>query len=126
MVVTGLLDTSILIDVLRKYPPALAWLTRSLNIGVSQVVWLEVLDGVQNKPDQQLALRLLKSFDVVELEQGDVHWALERLIAFRLSHNVGVMDCLIASVSYRLQVPLFTSNLKHFTPLLGALAQKAY
>jgi predicted nucleic acid-binding protein len=47
-------------------------------------------------------------------------------MVFTLSHGVGIMDCLIASVSYRLQVPLYTRNLKHFTPLLGALAQTPY
>jgi hypothetical protein len=28
--------------------------------------------------------------------------------------------------SYRLQLPLYTRNLKHFAPLLGKLAQEPY
>jgi hypothetical protein len=37
-----------------------------------------------------------------------------------------VIDCLIAAPSHRLNVPLYTMNLKHFTPLLGALAVRPY
>jgi predicted nucleic acid-binding protein len=37
-----------------------------------------------------------------------------------------MMDALIASAAYRLRVPLFTRNLKHFQPMLGPLVQKPY
>jgi predicted nucleic acid-binding protein len=51
---------------------------------------------------------------------------MEAQMRYELSHGVGMMDCLIASVSYRLQLPLYTHNLKHFAPLLNDLAQKPY
>lgn len=35
-------------------------------------------------------------------------------------------DCLIAAPAQRLGVPLYTRNLKHFSPLLGDLAVMAY
>jgi predicted nucleic acid-binding protein len=53
-------------------------------------------------------------------------WAMDQQEKFALSHNVGMNDCLIASISYRLQLPLYTTNLKHFIPLLNNLAQKPY
>jgi predicted nucleic acid-binding protein len=53
-------------------------------------------------------------------------WAREKLLKHRLSHNIDAFDCLIAAPSYRLQFPLYTRNLKHFTPLLGKLAQQPY
>ncbi len=43
-----------------------------------------------------------------------------------LSHGLDSMDCLIASANHRLGIPLYTCNLKHFTPLLGDLAHKPY
>lgn len=39
---------------------------------------------------------------------------------------LGMDDCLIASVAHRLQVPLYTHNLKDMTPLIGELALKPY
>ncbi|NWF68509.1 MAG: hypothetical protein HXY40_05435 [Chloroflexi bacterium] len=55
---------------------------------------------------------------------ADIDWAADRLADFRLSHGVEIMDCLIAAPCHRLQLPLYTHNLKHLTPLLGALAHK--
>lgn len=60
------------------------------------------------------------------LTQGDLDWAMQAQMQYELSHGVGMMDCLIASVSYRLQIALYTHNLKHFAPLLGSLAQPPY
>ena len=37
-----------------------------------------------------------------------------------------LVDLLIAAPSQRLQLPLYTHNLKHLSPLLGTLAQKPY
>ncbi len=45
----------------------------------------------------------------------------------RLSHGAAMNDCLIASVCHRLQVPLYTHNLKDMRILIGAeLAVKPY
>lgn len=40
--------------------------------------------------------------------------------------NVDAFDCLVAALSFRLQLPLYTRNLKYFAPLLGHLAQQPY
>lgn len=71
-------------------------------------------------------LNLLHRFEKVYVNQADMDWAYQQQIQFHLSHNVGAMDCLIAASAYRLQVPLYTRNLKHFAPLLGGLAQEPY
>ena len=54
----------------------------------------------------------------------DLNWAMQQLRQYRLSHNVGILDCLIAAPAHRLQIPLYTRNLKHLEPLLGTLAQQ--
>jgi predicted nucleic acid-binding protein len=84
------------------------------------------IEGTLDSKGLRRALTLLKDFDHIELTPSDLEWANDQLIRFHLSHNIGMMDCLIASASQRLQIPLYTTNLKHFTPLLGSLAQKPY
>jgi len=86
--VTGLLDTVVVVDLLRSYPPAAAWLAGQ-------------------SPE-------------------DFDWAIRQALRLRLSHNVGPMDCLIASSAHRLGLPLYSRNLKHFAPLLGNLARAPY
>lgn len=90
------------------------------------MVWFEVVDGAENKSDQQKATTLLKDFELVETTTVDFEWAAAQFLRFRLSHNVDWFDCLIAAPCHRLQLPLYTRNLKHFTPLLGGLAQQPY
>ncbi|MEZ4670167.1 MAG: hypothetical protein R3E39_19855 [Anaerolineae bacterium] len=51
---------------------------------------------------------------------------MKQLFRLRLSHNVDSFDFLIAALAHRLQLPLYTRNLKHFGPLLGGLAVVAY
>ncbi len=124
--VTALLDTSVLVDLLRKHPPADSWLATQQRLGIAPVVWLELLEGVANKRTQRRALSLLKRFERVDLTSADFDWAIQQAVLFRLSHSVDAMDCLIAAVSNRLQVPLYTRNLRHFAPLLGPLARQPY
>ena len=124
--VKALLDTSILIDLLRRFTPAITWFTNQSDLGISSVVWLELLQGAQNTLAQQKAQQLLQQLERIEIIDEDFNWAIKQLIRYNLSHNVGGVDCLIAATSYRLQVPLYTMNLKHFTPILGTLAQRPY
>ncbi len=124
--IAGLLDSSILIDALRSYIPAEQWLLTQTDLGASQSTILELLQGARTKLDQQKTLRRLRLFQIVDTTPADLAWAIIQLERYGLSHNVGAMDCLIAASAYRLQVPLYTRNLKHFMPLLGGLAQEPY
>jgi len=124
--VDSLLDSAVFVDVLRDYEPARDWLAKQGQLGVTHVVWLEILDGAPNKRAQRHALELLRRFAVVEITAADMRWAVEQLVRLRLSHNVDPFDCLIASVAYRLQLPLYSHNLKHFGPLIGDLAVRPY
>lgn len=124
--VSALLDTSIVVDLLRGYPPALMWNRTQRDLGVSRAAWMEILDGVENKPKQHIAVGLLNVYQLVELNTDDLVWASQQLLLYRLSHGIDSFDCMIASVHHRLQIPLYTRNLKHFTPLIGMLAQSPY
>lgn len=126
--VEAFVDTMVLVDLIRNYPPAARWIAAQSTerFGITPGVWLELVEGAQNKQAQAMAVRLLNQFEMTYYIKADMDWAMEQLMAFNLSHNIDLVDCLIASVSYRLQLPLYTRNLKHFRPLLGALAQTPY
>lgn len=124
--VDGLLDTSIIIDVIRRYPAAENWIANAGVFGITPIVGLELLDGVQNKREVPPLIRQIKRFERVKFAEEDYDWATEKLSILKLSHNVGIMDCLIAAPADRLQLPLYTRNLRHFAPLLGVLAVKPY
>ena len=124
--VAGLLDSSVMIDVLRDYEPARLWLAGQGQLGVTRIVWLELLEGAANRRAQQRALALLRRFEIVEMTTDDMQWAVEQMVRWGLSHRVDAFDCLIAAVCPRLALPLYTRNLRHFVPLIGDLAQTPY
>jgi predicted nucleic acid-binding protein len=120
------IDTAVVVDLLRGYPPAQVWYSTQQDLGVCRSVWMEVLEGATNKHDQQNAIKLLQSFILVTQPDEDIEWAVQSLRKFKLSHNVDAFDCLIAAATHRLNVTLYTRNMKHFSPLLGKLAAKPY
>jgi len=126
--VVALIETSVVVDIIRGYSPALNWLQAQSqpSLGITPIIWMEVIRGGDNKAERSRAAQFMAAFEMLYLTQADLDWAMEMQIRYELSHGVGMMDCLIASVSHRLQLPLYTHNLKHFAPLLGSLAQKPY
>ena len=122
------LDTDILIEILRGTPEAAKWLNahRDRTIGIPVIVRMEILQGARNKREQQVLIRELRKFHVLHLESGDTERALSWFESFYLSHNLGIMDCLIASIAVRLDKPLYTFNIKHYRPIKELDVQLPY
>ena len=123
----AILDTTVVVHYFRKNPAAQAWVdTQSDRLSLVSVTWLEVMQGAGSKEKQATCKAILGRFDVIYLTDADQKWAMQQMEQFRLSHGVTTNDCLIASVCHRLQVPLYTHNLKDMTPIIGDLAVKPY
>jgi predicted nucleic acid-binding protein len=127
-VVDMLLDTNILVDMLRGYQPAVEWKNEQGDaiMGISSIVRLEVVQGTQNKIALNRAIKFLKQFQVINLTLKDQDWALLQLVRFNLSHNIDLTDALIAAPAYRLQKALFTRNSKYFVPMIPTLIHQPY
>jgi predicted nucleic acid-binding protein len=124
--IDAVLDTTVVLHLFRKYQPAINWFNNQQRYGVPSVTWLEVMEGASNKANQAQCKNLLSQFDTLYLTSADQQWAIEQLERFQFSHHIGMNDCLIAAVAYRLQLPLYTHNLSDMVPMLGDLAVKPY
>ena len=124
----GIIDSTVVIHLLRNNTQAEVWTaTLPARLSLTPITWLEVIYGAQNKRVQAATTALLSRFDMVYLTQADMDWAMQQLLTYRLSHGIAIMDCLIASVAHRLQVPLYTDNVRDMTILLGSsLVVKPY
>jgi predicted nucleic acid-binding protein len=127
-VIDAILDTSILIDLLRAYPPAQEWFASlgPRKVGITPVVWMEAIQGATDATKRAQAIRFLRQFRIEHPTEDDNRWAMRQTARFHLSHGIQLQDCLIACVAARLAVPLYTANLKHFLPLPGLDASKPY
>jgi predicted nucleic acid-binding protein len=122
----AVVDTTVVIHLLRRYKPALAWFNNNQTYGVTSTTWMEVMQGTTSKANQTQARGILDQFEMLYLLAADQQWAMDQLAAFQFSHHIGMSDCQIAAVAHRLNLPLYTHNLKDMTPLVGTLAVKPY
>ena len=100
-----LLDSDVLIDLLRKYPPAMAWfdaLQEDEELVVSGYVVMELIQGCRNKVEQDRVQREFAAYGVVWLSQTDCDQALAVFTTYRLSHNAGLLDVLIGQTAVAL------------------------
>ena len=122
----GVVDTTVLIHLFRGNLAAHRWIAGQQRLTITVVSWLEFMRGAPGKAGQKQSLRLMRQFSLEYLTQSDQRWAMLQMLRYRLSHGVSLTDCLIASVCYRLKVPLYTDNIKDFLPMLGGLVIKPY
>lgn len=113
-----LLDTDILIDILREYTPARHWAqeNQNLRIGIPVVVRMELIQGARNQFELHTLTQQLDAYTTLYLKTEDSVQALKWFEQLRLSRGVGLLDCFIAAMAHRLQIPLCTFNNKHYSP----------
>jgi predicted nucleic acid-binding protein len=117
-----------MIDVLRRYPPALAWLT---SLGTTQLVLpgyvvMELIQGCRNKAEQDQVERALTTYQIVWPSVAACDAALASFSQHRLSHSLGIIDALIGHTAIELGTPLHTFNQKHYDPITGLTTVQPY
>lgn len=118
---SAFLDTNVIIDILRRKPESLDWLSEQKEpLLITPMVWMEIVAGVRNKKELQPTLDVLNFFQLIYPETQDLDWAMHQQKRLRpIGMAIDIMDYIIASVCFRFATPMYTHNLKHFRPLLG-------
>ncbi|HEX9733648.1 MAG TPA: PIN domain-containing protein [Thermoanaerobaculia bacterium] len=122
-----LLDTDVLIDVLRGHPPAVAWFTGLTELPrVPGFVVMELIQDAENKDRVDKAMKLVKPLSVVWPEPAHCDRALADFESFHLSHNLGLLDALIAACALGHSATLLTFNAKHYRVISGLRLEQPY
>ena len=114
------LDTSVVIDVLRGSAPATRWLSSLDAVPVcSEVTRTEVLRGVRSA-ERAPTERLLQALRWIAVDERVSRRAGELGRRYRGSHRgLGVADLLIAATALELGAEVATANLRHFPMFAG-------
>lgn len=123
-----LLDTDVMIDVLREYPPAVEWLD---SLGEEEIflpgfVVMELIQGCRNKGEQEKVEKELGAYGMVWPLAETCDEALSVFARYHLSHGLGVLDVLIGQMAVALNLPLHTFNQKHYTAVPNLKTVQAY
>jgi len=124
-----LLDSDVMIDLLRQYPPATGWfdaLDDEEELLLPGYVVMELIQGCRNKVEQERLRLELATYGVVWLAPGDCDESLDVFTEYHLSHNAGLLDVLIGQTAVALEVPLYTFNQKHYRFVPGLQTIQPY
>jgi predicted nucleic acid-binding protein len=122
-----LLDSDILIDVQRGYPPAVLWFD-SLDEppAVPGLVIMELVQDAKNKKQVREAIALVAPLARVWPTGPQCDQALAVLLQYRQSHGVGLVDALIGACAAGLAATLCTFNVKHYKVIPGLVTLQPY
>lgn len=120
------LDTSVLIDILRGSEPATRWFAGLEGVPhCSEVTRAEVLRGVRSH-ERDLTERILGGLEWSAVDERVSRRAGELGRTYRTSHTgLDVSDLLIAATALELGAPVATRNLRHFPMFEGLTAPYA-
>ena len=116
---TLLLDTSVLVALIRQQGPAMKWISGQLRtpLAVSAATVLEIERGVQNDADRVKAQAAMSVLLVIGMDEVIAARAGALLRRYAPSHGIDLPDAIIAATSLVTRTPLRTHNLRHF-PML--------
>jgi len=123
-----LIETTVLVDVLRDHPRAIAWVNSlpPQRRCVSVISYFELLAGCRDRREQQIVGREMRTYRLLFLGERMSRTALSWYRRFSLSHGVGFLDTLIGATALHHGLVLATLNVKHFGPLTGLDAERPY
>jgi predicted nucleic acid-binding protein len=115
-----LCDTSVIIDLLRNFAPAVAW-ARTLNEPpvCSEITRVEVLRGLRTN-ERRATERLFGTLSWIGVDESIARRAGELGRVWRRSHQgIATADLIIAATADEHRHDLATLNLKHFPMISG-------
>lgn len=111
-----LLDTNILIDVLRGEALALAWLDQQQQPHISVITWIEVLVGCREGETSRVR-DWLESFPRLPLDEA----IAAETVRLRKRHGLKIPDAIILATARCADFSLATRNVKEFPLALGGV-----
>ncbi|MBI5789167.1 MAG: type II toxin-antitoxin system VapC family toxin [Candidatus Schekmanbacteria bacterium] len=123
-----ILDTDIMIDILRQRLPAIEWLDSLENeeIVLPGFVVMEILQGCSNKLEQKQIEKKLMILARLWPSKEICNEAVNTFALFHLSHGLGILDAIIGQTAVALDLPLYTFNQKHYAAIPGIKTVQPY
>lgn len=114
-----LFDTDIFIWIQRGNEAAANLVDKAESRFLSIQTYMELLQGAQNRKQQKETRGFLSEFNftILPLTENIGHRASIYIEEYSLSHGVRAGDAIIAATATENNIPLASSNAKHFKPI---------
>ena len=125
-----LLDTTVLIDLLRGNTNAATFVDSVLAAGtplfVSVISAMELVVGCRNKLEVTRAQKLISSFALLHLHPAESSQAYELVLSYSKSHGLAIPDALIAAAALVHELELVSDNVRHFGMIPDLRVRRPY
>ena len=125
-----LLDTDVMIDLIRSYPPAVAWLdeiwARGEKVSLPGFVVMELVQGCRNAEEIRRVEKDVRNYITNWPSRATCKRALAVYIRYHLSHGLGMIDSLIGQIAVDQRLPFCTFNKKHFEAIFNITTIQPY
>jgi predicted nucleic acid-binding protein len=123
--VTTLVDTNLVIDLLRRSAAAVAWFDGlDEQATISAVSLLELYAGARSQSDERDLISIRRQLTCLPISEDIGERAGAILRHYRKSHGIDLPDAIIAATAEHHELRLATLNVKHF-PMFPKL-RRAY
>ncbi|HWE95313.1 MAG TPA: hypothetical protein VG269_15205 [Tepidisphaeraceae bacterium] len=89
-------------------------------------VVMELIQDARNANEVRQAVKLVAPLTTVWPSEADCGRALADFAAYHLSHNLGLLDALIAACAVGQSATLYTFNVKHYKAVPGLVVAQPY
>lgn len=116
-----LLDTDVMVDLLRGFPPAVAWVEslRHERFLLPGYVVRELIQGCSNRRETHRVLKFISAYRIAWPSMGDYSRTLADFALARVQRKIGILDVLIGECTVGSGLPIHTLNVRHFTAIPG-------
>ena len=124
-----LLDTTVLVDVIRQKEEALDYVDAARKAGtvcLSIVTKMELVIGCRDKTEVQRIEKLLADYDMLDITPLISRKAYELIVQFSRNHGLVIPDAFIAATALVEDAVLVTSNIRHFSMIEGLRLEEPY
>ena len=87
---------------------------------------MELYQGCQNKREADGVTKLLRTFLIVWPSPLDCDAAMRNFAVLKLSHGIGLLDCLIAACAVERSTVLYSFNVRHFAAYPGLTVERPF
>lgn len=117
-----ILDTDILIDVLRGDANAILFLqtkSQQFQLAISAVTQMELMVGCRNKTELQALDKFLQRFQLLKVMESISDRATDLLRQYRLSHGLLIPDAVIAATALEYNESFVSKNQRDYRFIAG-------
>ena len=125
-----LLDSDIMVDLIRNFPPAVAWLretwARGERVSLPGFVVMELVQGCRSTEETNKVEKELQNYNIRWPSRATCKRALTAYTRYHLSQGLGMIDSLIGQIAEDQRLPLCTFNKKHFETIFKITTIQPY